>query len=145
VTGEPVEEAETDAHTADTPGGSEVVMVVEDDKAVRELTCRVLTQCGYTVIEARNGQQAETMCKDLAGPLQLVITDVVMPDLDGVDLVDRLRKLRPDLPVLYISGYSDRAIVRENVLETEDPFLQKPFSNATLTSMVRSLLDKRHD
>jgi PAS domain S-box-containing protein len=121
--------------------GTETVLLVEDDDIVRALTRRVLDRNGYQVLEARNGVEALEIAEPSEQLIDLVISDIVMPELGGRQLVERLRKIRPEVPVLLISGYTDDAIVRHGIMESGEPFLPKPFTNEALTRKVRAVLD----
>jgi two-component system, cell cycle sensor histidine kinase and response regulator CckA len=123
--------------------GFETVLVVEDEEGVRELLRKVLTRQGYTVIEARHGKDALLVVERHRGPIHLVITDVVMPEMGGNELVDMLQPSRPDLKVLYISGYTNDEIVRRGISNSGAAFLQKPFASDDLVRKVRELLDAR--
>ncbi len=131
-----------DAAAGPTPGGSETVLVAEDEAAVRGLLCQVLAAKGYAVLEAANGAEALGVAEGHPGPIHLVVADVVMPDLGGRELAERLRLGRPGLRVLYVSGYTDDAILRRGALEPGAAFLQKPFSPAALARKVREVLDQ---
>lgn len=122
-------------------GGTETVLVVEDEKTVRDLTCRILREHGYTVLEACNGQEGIGICIGRNGPIHLLITDVVMPGMSGRELARKIEKLRPATKVLYISGYTDKAIVHHGVLDAGTCFLQKPFTAAHLARKVREILN----
>jgi PAS domain S-box-containing protein len=138
-------DAPPDAPPAPAPvgpvSGHEVVLVVEDHEFVRALATAVLGQCGYTVLEAANGGEALLICEKHEGPIHLMITDVVMPKMSGPELVERVRPIRPELRILYTSGYTDNAIVHHGALDEGTPFLQKPFSPRALAEKVRELLD----
>jgi PAS domain S-box-containing protein len=121
--------------------GSETVLLVEDEEGVRGLLRSGLEKQGYTVIDASNGQKAIETVEDFDGPLHLVITDVVMPVMGGRQLVDRLLVRYPDLKVLYITGYTDDAMLRHGIKHDNHAFLQKPFSPSDLTQKVRLVLD----
>jgi len=123
------------------PHGNETVLLVEDEDAVRSLARHVLRSCGYTVLEADDGQRAVQLVEDHRGPIDLVVCDVVMPYLGGRQLVERLSALRPALKVLFVSGYTDDAVVRHGVLASDYAFLQKPFTPTTLAQKVREVLD----
>jgi two-component system cell cycle sensor histidine kinase/response regulator CckA len=124
-----------------TPGGSEVLLVVEDEEAVRSLTRRVLTRGGYHVIEAREGREAMLVASEFPDHIDLLVTDVVMPEMGGVELARDLTALRPRLKVLFVSGYTDDAILRHGVLDHQVSFLQKPFTIDGLLRIVRDVLD----
>ncbi len=121
--------------------GSETIVVVEDEESVRKLIRSVLTKLGYTVVEARDGQEALALCKNQSHPIHLLLSDVIMPNLSGPELAARITSLRPELKVLFMSGYTDNAVVLHGVLEAGTPYLQKPFTPAGLTSKVREVLE----
>ncbi|HYV34867.1 MAG TPA: PAS domain S-box protein, partial [Gemmataceae bacterium] len=121
--------------------GSETVLLVEDEEGVRTLARLVLQGKGYKVLEARHGGEALLICEQNKDPVHILLTDVVMPSISGRELAARLKQLRPALKVLYMSGYTDDAVVRHGILEAEMPFLQKPFSPDVLAEMVRHVLD----
>lgn len=121
-------------------GGRELVLVVEDDDGIRRLLRRTLEDAGYTVIDASNGSAAlELLAGDPTTPVDLLVTDVVMPGLSGTETADRAAELRPGLRVLFMSGYTDDALARHRLRHAN--FLPKPFSPATLIGTVRSVLD----
>jgi CheY-like chemotaxis protein len=122
--------------------GSETIMVVEDEPVVRRLTVRALAERGYHLLEAEDGESALAVAREHKGELQLLITDVVMPGMNGKELADRLTAERPDLRVLYISGYAEHAVVRQGVLVEGIAFLSKPFDLSELARTVREVLDK---
>jgi PAS domain S-box-containing protein len=124
------------------PWGRETVLLVEDELSVRGLAVQVLRENGYNLLEAANGIEALRMAQEYAGEIHLLLTDVVMPQMGGKELADRLKPLRPDIKVLFTSGYTDNAIVHHGVLEPGIDFLQKPFSPVTLAQKVRKVLDK---
>jgi two-component system, cell cycle sensor histidine kinase and response regulator CckA len=125
-----------------TIGGSETVLVVEDEEAVRTLASRVLGQYGYTVIEARNGLDAVQLLEERQPSVDLVLTDVVMPEMSGLELSRRLAVLRPSTPVLFMSGYTESEKLQPDIRETDAPFLQKPFSAESLMLRIREALDR---
>jgi PAS domain S-box-containing protein len=129
--------------TPPMPGGSETILLVEDEDAVRTLARHILQLCGYNVIEAGNGVEALRQIKEHQGPVHLILTDVVMPGMAGRALVERLAALRPEARVLYMSGYTDDAVIRHGILEAETAFLQKPFAPHMLATKVREVLDRR--
>jgi PAS domain S-box-containing protein len=140
-----VEEApapETPNGAGPVPRGSETVLLAEDEGAVRALGREVLRSSGYAVLEASDGTQALWLAGEHCGPIDLLVTDVVMPGLDGRGLAERLQALRPGIKVLYMSGYTDDAVVRHGVSRDEVQFLQKPFSPAALARKVREVLDQ---
>jgi two-component system, cell cycle sensor histidine kinase and response regulator CckA len=121
--------------------GSETVLVVEDEKSVRAIACRILRERGYTTLDAPNGAIALDIAREYAGSINLVLTDVVMPGMSGADFVSRLKQDRPDIKALYISGYTDSAIVHNGALDSSVAFLQKPFSIEGLARKVREVID----
>ena len=126
---------------AEMPRGTETILLAEDDVAVRSLTRRILEQFGYTVLGASGGADAIRLSEEHDGDISLVVADVVMPEMSGRELVERLSLARPGLKVLYLSGYPDDAIVRHGILESEVAFLQKPFTMEALAIKVRHTLD----
>ena len=123
------------------PRGSEVVLLVEDEEALRCLAAHVLRRCGYAVLEAADGVEALQGVERHAGPLHLLVTDVVMPRMGGRELAECLGRQRPGLRVLYLSGYTEDVILRQGA-EVEVPFLQKPFKPDVLAHKVREVLDR---
>jgi PAS domain S-box-containing protein len=128
----------------EAPVGTETVLVVEDDEAVRMLTREILQRSGYRVFDAGNPREAIQVASECTGAIDLLLTDVVMPESEGLPLFDRLSKSRPALRVLYMSGYADEAVVRHGVLAAGTPFLQKPFTPQVLARKVRTVLDAPH-
>jgi response regulator RpfG family c-di-GMP phosphodiesterase len=129
--------------TDSSPRGSETVLLVEDEPSVRDLANRLLKQQGYRVLEAANGEEALRLAQETAGErIHLLLTDVVLPQMSGKELADQLKTFRPDLKLLYTSGYTDFAVVHHGVLNSGTHFLQKPFSLKTLSQKVREALDK---
>jgi PAS domain S-box-containing protein len=124
------------------PTGAETVLLAEDEDRVRALARLALQSSGYTVLEARDGQEALEVCQRHPGPIHLLVTDVVMPRMSGGELADRLAPLRPGLKVLFLSGYADEALLRHGVAQGERAFLQKPFTPAVLARKVREILDQ---
>jgi two-component system cell cycle sensor histidine kinase/response regulator CckA len=122
--------------------GSETVLLAEDEDGVRALISHVLQTCGYTVVEARDGIEAVRIAGQHHGKIDLLLTDVVMPRIGGRQVAERLAELHPEVKVLFLSGYTDDAVVRHGILEAEVAFLQKPFSPASLAAKVREVLDR---
>jgi two-component system cell cycle sensor histidine kinase/response regulator CckA len=120
--------------------GSETVLLVEDEAAVRALSRAILESYGYTVLEAAGGEDALDVARHYLKPIHLILTDVVMPRMGGSDLASRLASLRPGVPVLYMSGYTDDAVFRHGLLDKGRMFLQKPFTPETLARKVREAL-----
>jgi PAS domain S-box-containing protein len=141
---EPLEEEKEKARRLERelPHGGETVLVAEDDGDVRSLVVQILKKQGYKVLEAANGEEAFMICEKHEGAIDLLVTDVVMPVMSGRELTDRLLLLQPKIKILYMSGYTDEAIVRHGVLEEGVNFFQKPFSMEALVLKVREVLDK---
>jgi PAS domain S-box-containing protein len=139
---EPLEEVKGVAVRVELPRGSETILVVEDEEKVRKLTVRILRGQGYTVLEAPHGDDALLVCEQHEGPIHLLVTDVVMPGMSGGQLADRVERLRPEMKILYVSGYTDNAIVHHGVLEKGVNYIQKPFTIEGLARKVREVLDK---
>jgi two-component system, cell cycle sensor histidine kinase and response regulator CckA len=137
----PAREAEPATARSELAKGSETVLVVEDEEGVRSLVCETLASHGYKVLEAGGADHALTICEQHAEPIHLLLTDVVMPHMGGKELAKHLSSVHPEAKVLYMSGYTDNAIVRHSVLEGGTPFLQKPFGPKTLAQKVREVLN----
>jgi PAS domain S-box-containing protein len=127
----------------DSLQGCETILVVEDEQAVRELVRRILEGKGYTVLAASNGEEALLFCNQHKGSIHLLITDVVMPGVGGHELTGRLANLRPEMKVLYMSGYTDNAIVRHGLVRPGAAFLSKPITPDALIRKVRDVLRGR--
>jgi PAS domain S-box-containing protein len=125
-------------------GGSETILLVEDESDVRELARQFLDSHGYRVLEAHDGREALTVSSRHNGPIDLLVTDVVMPGMSGRELAERLIPARPAMKVLYVSGYTAEAIGHHGILEPGTQFLQKPFSREALARKLREVLDKRN-
>ncbi|MBC2694978.1 MAG: response regulator [Desulfobacteraceae bacterium] len=125
----------------DNPGGSETVLIVEDDDNLRKFAQKALRQHGYKLLVAENGEDALKVCKEYDGQIDLMITDVVMPKMSGREVADRLQPFYPQMKVIYMSGYTDNAIVHHGVLEPGLNFLEKPFTPKGLARKVRETLD----
>jgi two-component system, cell cycle sensor histidine kinase and response regulator CckA len=120
--------------------GTETVLLVEDEPALRALTKRVLSSAGYTVLDAGTGEEALAVIRGHDGPIHLMLTDVVMPGMNGRELATRVAALRPDVKVLFASGYTDDAIFRHGVLDDGSNFISKPYAPAELRRKVREVL-----
>ena len=114
------------------------MLLAEDEDAVRRLVQRALELHGYSVLPARSGEEAERLERAHLGPIHLLITDVVMPGMGGRELADVVKSRRPQLKVLYMSGYTNDEVVRHGVILARDAFLQKPFTPAGLVARVRA-------
>jgi nitrogen-specific signal transduction histidine kinase/ActR/RegA family two-component response regulator len=133
--------AESGLALSDTPRGTETILLVEDEEAVRHLAQRVLEVHGYTVLAASNGPEAVAIYQWSGVPIHLLVTDVVMPQMSGRELADKLSELGPPPRVLFCSGYTDTAIVEHGILDADTAFLQKPFTPDGLVRKVRAVLD----
>jgi PAS domain S-box-containing protein len=124
-------------------GGSETVLLVEDESAVRHSEREFLMRNGYTVLEARNGADALEVARGFKGTIDLLVTDVVMPSMGGPQLAEHLVLERPQMRVLFVSGYAESTILRRGVVDLRTSFLQKPFSLRTLAGKIRKILETR--
>jgi CheY-like chemotaxis protein len=124
--------------------GSETVLLVEDEESVRLLLGRGLRSMGYSVLAACNGGEALSLSEQHPGPIHLLLTDVVMPNMSLPELASRLMPLRPELTVVYMSGYIDETVVQHGMLDSTVAFLQKPFTQDVLASKLREMLDAVH-
>jgi two-component system cell cycle sensor histidine kinase/response regulator CckA len=122
--------------------GNETVMVVEDEDDVRSLICEALHKNGYRILEAPHGGIALSLSEEYKKPIDLVVTDIVMPHMSGGEFVQNMSTMHPEAKVLYISGYTSSAIIQKGLLGTETPFLQKPFTPTQLLKKIRNLLDE---
>jgi two-component system, cell cycle sensor histidine kinase and response regulator CckA len=122
------------------PRGSETVLLVEDEDGVRQLASDYLQANGYEVVEAPDGHTALELAAMHRGPIHVLMTDVVMPGISGRELAQRIAKIRPEIKVLYMSGYTDQSVVRHGILESDAVLLQKPFTMANLAAKLREIL-----
>jgi DNA-binding NtrC family response regulator len=121
--------------------GAETLLLVEDEDSVRSLAREVLESQGYRVIEAEDGVEALRVAAAHDGPIQMLVTDVVMPRMGGGELAEKLAGMRPGIRVLFVSGYTDDSIIRHGVRERSSAFLQKPFALDAFAARVREVLD----
>ena len=135
------EPEEKEQPPVDDPGGFETVLIVEDDDNLRKFAQKALRQRGYKLLVAENGEDALKVCKEHDGQIDLMITDVVMPKMGGREAAKRLQPLYPQMKVIYMSGYTDNAIVHHGVLEPGLNFIEKPFTPEGLALKVRKALD----
>ena len=134
-------DARTGEHISILPRGTETVLVAEDEQGVRELVQRILTTLGYTVLLSADGAEALKVAAAHAGPIQLLLTDVIMPNMNGSVLAKLLRQQRPDIKVMCMSGYTDDDVLRHGIAAEATAFMQKPFTVAVLAQRVRGVLD----
>jgi CheY-like chemotaxis protein len=127
------------------PRGSETILLVEDEASLRELVRECLEASGYKVLEASHGTAALEVSESHPGRIDLLMTDVVMPGMSGRELAQRLRASRPESRTVYMSGYTEDAVVLHGVLAEDMAFLQKPFTAEELARRVREVLDRRGD
>ncbi|HBB96464.1 MAG TPA: hypothetical protein DC054_13840 [Blastocatellia bacterium] len=133
--------SEAKAAESPIPRGSETVLLVEDEEVVRGLARQILEDAGYHVLVAQQGEEAVRLCNEHTSEIHLLLTDVVMPGAGGKVVAERLSALRPGIKVLFMSGYTDEAIVHHGVLDSNVKFIQKPFSPLGLSKKVREVLD----
>jgi PAS domain S-box-containing protein len=141
ITDQPAEGGDRPVSVVGAEGGDETVLVVEDDEMVRALVGQALQAAGYRVLSAGDGDEALQLAHQHPSAIELMVTDVVMPGMNGPQLVERLHASRPETAILFISGYADSTVVRQQVLLAGSQFLQKPFTVESLLARVRILLD----
>jgi two-component system cell cycle sensor histidine kinase/response regulator CckA len=141
VEGEAVQPAKGD-RPADLPGGAEAVLVVEDEANVRAMCSQILLDLGYKVVQARNSAEAIALAQGYGDRIDLLLTDVVMPGMNGAELATQLVVRHPNMKVLFTSGYTDDVISRHGVLDEGVSFIGKPYTPLTLARKVREVLDK---
>jgi DNA-binding NtrC family response regulator len=139
---EPMEETRKKVASREPLRGGETILVVEDEENVRRLAVRILERQGYTVLEASCVNDALALCKERKEPIHMILTDVVMPEMSGPQLAEQLLSLHPQIKVLYMSGYTDNAIVHHGVLKDGVNYIQKPFTIDGLARKMREVLDK---
>ena len=122
--------------------GKETVLVVEDEDEVRNLVSEMLRFYGYNVLEAANASNALSIFEKYQKSIDLILTDIIMPQMSGTELIERILTHHPDIKVLYMSGYTDNTLVDHGLLADEKYFIQKPFSSANLVEKVRLILDE---
>lgn len=140
---EPPATAVADRSRETEPGRGATVLLVEDEELVRSAAREILESRGYRVLVAREPGEALLLCESHPGPIDLLLTDVVMPGMNGREMADRIQRLRPDIAVLFMSGYTDNAIVHHGVLDAGVWFLAKPFTPERLSAKVAEVLDSR--
>ena len=140
---EPEAPVEVAAPSKKAAGGKETILLVEDEATLRELVRRFLERQDYTVLEAEGGRAALDIVAQYTGRIHLLLTDIVMPDMNGRELARRLLRLRPGTPVIYMSGYTERTIQQNGELEPGLAFLQKPFTEEVMAEKVRAVLESR--
>jgi DNA-binding NtrC family response regulator len=121
--------------------GFETILLVEDDPGVRELVGSMLTAQGYSVLISKNPQDVGTICERHLGKIHLLLTDLILPGMSGRDVAKLVASLRPDVRVLFMSGYTDDSLIHSHGFDKSFAFLQKPFSSVTLAAKIREVLD----
>jgi len=124
----------------ETPDSSGTVLIVEDDDAVRAVTTRALARFGYSVLTAAGGEEALRIAREHAGKIDLLLTDVMMPGMNGVQVAAMIAEISPGIRVFYMSGYADRDLVGKGLLDPDTHFLQKPFTPQELGGRVKEIL-----
>jgi two-component system, cell cycle sensor histidine kinase and response regulator CckA len=142
--GDPVDVERRNSPRLNQPVGSERVLIVEDEDIVRRVTVRALERRGYAVLQARNGEEAILLMEGAHDPIDLLVTDVVMPGINGRDLAIRLTALQPGLPVLYMSGHTQDIIAEKGIVEPDIAFIEKSFTTDAFCRKVRDVLDSAH-
>jgi CheY-like chemotaxis protein len=137
-----VESAEVSREEPIAHGDGGTVLILEDEDGVRELAARILSEHGYRVVPARNGSEALAALREGASSPGLLLTDVIVPDMGTDELESQVHTLRPDLPILYMSGYPRDEILDRGLLREDQPFLQKPFSGEDLASDVGRMISR---
>jgi len=140
---EGAEEDKSDSAFENTPFGNETILLVEDEDSVRDFARQTLETCGYKVIEARNGEEALSIYEESDSKIDLLITDVVMPKMGGRRLAEKITRMNPQIPQLFMSGYTDDTIIRQGMITEDMTYIQKPFTFEKLAHKVRELLDKK--
>jgi two-component system cell cycle sensor histidine kinase/response regulator CckA len=136
-----VERTENPCEQIVQQSGTETVLIVEDSPSVRSAARRILQRCGYKVLEAPNGKAGLALARKKNLKIDLLVTDVIMPEMSGREVAKIFEQLRPETKVLYMSGYTDDAIVRQGILQEGIAYLQKPFTGLTLSTRVREVLN----
>jgi len=140
-----VDEDTNDSESKAAMRGKETILLVEDEEIVRNLACEILQTYGYSVLTGANGSEGLRIGREFEGPIDLVITDVIMPLMNGREMAEKLREIRPHIGVIFMSGFTDDAIVHHGVLDESMFFIQKPFSPDALGAMARQVLDQVSD
>ncbi len=125
--------------------GAETILLVEDDAEVRNVATRILRRNGYRVLEAENGVQALRICEEEDEMVDLIVTDIVMPEMGGSELASRIRETRPDARILFTSGYTEDAVIRQSLVDPGEAFIEKPFTPASLAKKAREALEYTSD
>jgi CheY-like chemotaxis protein len=139
---EQAEESAMAPAAAAPAGGTETVLLAEDAASLREMIAEILSSRGYRVLAADSGEKALDLARAHAGPIELLLTDMVMPGISGAELAERMHEARPEARILFMSGYTDDVMVQRGILAEETVLLQKPFASEALLRKVREVLDR---
>ena len=137
---QPAESLEIQKRPNESYLGAETILLVEDEEGVRSLIQLVLRRSGYTVLEAHNAEEALKICVGITTPIHLLLTDLILPRMTGRELAERIASLRPSVKTLFMSGYTDDAVLKHGVLDSRNAFLQKPFSMESMLQKIREVL-----
>ena len=137
---EPLQESQKANFQGGLRGGDETILIVEDEDGVRKLTRKILSKQGYKILEASSGGDALLLCEQLNEPIHLLLSDVVMPGINGPELARRIKTLSPGVKVLFMSGYADRTIFQSGILDEKASFIQKPFSARDLAEKIQEVI-----
>jgi len=124
----------------DRDGRSGTILLVEDSDVVRDVIARMLKEGGFTVLQASGGEEALALSRRGDAPIDLLLTDIVMPEMSGVELADRLERERPDMRILFMTGYAEEVVVNEGILGKHRECIGKPFTGEQITRRVRTIL-----
>jgi CheY-like chemotaxis protein len=136
----PIESLKQRPDDVQLPPGKETILVVEDEKTVCEITVKILSDCGYNIIMTKNGEEALALWEKNKNQVDLLLTDIVLPGISGLKLAQRLLASKPELKVIYMSGYSEDVIAHYGSLDNDISLIQKPFTSMILTKKVREVL-----
>ena len=139
--GKAIQTASREASETETLQGSETILLAEDSESLREMAQEYLESIGYTVLSAVSGEKALQRAKDFQGPIHLLLTDVVMPEMSGPELANHMASLRPGVKIIFTSGYTDDAITRQGILDPKVAFIQKPYRPKALAKKIRQVLN----
>jgi two-component system cell cycle sensor histidine kinase/response regulator CckA len=142
---QPAQAVSAEKTASSVPRGTETILLVEDDPQLIQLSSSVLANCGYKVLAAASPEEALTLCRANQGNISLLVTDVVMPQMNGRQLAEEVKRICPKIRMLYVSGYTSNAIVHYGVLDAGLWFLPKPFSLSAFVAKVREVLDAPGD
>jgi CheY-like chemotaxis protein len=142
---EPLVKQETEGESGDIPSGKETILLVEDEELIRRAAHELLNVLGYSVLVAENGLAALQVAQIFDKPIHLLLTDVVMPKMNGRELAEKMKEIHPETNVLFMSGYTDDIITRHGVLEEGTNFIEKPFAPSILAIKIREILESKNN